>query len=145
LAAYLAGLGWLATLFTTALALWDGGHRVRIEAGTRGIRVVLSHDGQHRPDRPHQLLGSALTAFAEPTSPAAPDHVIELGPGGGIVARLDAPGRIREPGVASGPVAYLPTAWAPAMPSGPPNAGPDRSRFTTAFSVRVARTHVLRC
>lgn len=145
LAAYVAGLGWFAALFTATLALWDGGHSVRIESRTDGLRVVLGHDRLHGADRPHHLLASALAAWAGPTSDKASDHVIRFGPGAGIVAKIDSDGAPRQPtasAIVASPVVPVHEPACRAIPGF--RVEPGRP-FVVAVALRVARTHVIRC
>ncbi len=145
LVAYLSGLGWFATLLTASLGIWEGGHRVRIEMGPAGMRVVMAHDDEHAAVHPRRLSVPALAVFAKPACPATTDHVFEFGPSGGVMARVDATRTLPGSGTIRVALPMPATAWIPVMPVAPPFVAPDTVAHSLAASVRVARTHVLRC
>ena len=152
LVSYLGGMGWLMTLCTAAMAVVDGEHTVRIESRHRGFFVILGHDrrslqgGDPASAHAHDWLADVLTSMASDSLSAGGDHVIDLDRDPGLVAR---PGEasIRDSiarnasgvGVASVP-----------MPAVVPRNVPCRSLAPgidagLAPSVRVSRTHTLRC
>jgi hypothetical protein len=68
----------LAPLLTVALAETDPNHRVTLRRGAGILQVVLRHDCPVPGAHHHGLIARALTALAQPASPAQPDHVIQF-------------------------------------------------------------------
>lgn len=68
-------VGISATAFAGSL---DSNHQVQLQAGERGLEVVLHHyhgcSGHH-----HGVIAQALTLFAQPATATNPDHVIQFG------------------------------------------------------------------
>lgn len=58
----------------------DPNHEVGVQAGERGVQLVLHHHhgciGHH-----HGVIARTLTLFAQPATPTNPDHVIQFGSG----------------------------------------------------------------
>ncbi|MEY4690479.1 MAG: hypothetical protein RIT19_804 [Verrucomicrobiota bacterium] len=148
LVSYLGGMGWLMTLCTAALAVVDGEHSVRIESRRQGFFVILGHDrsGRAHPAHSHEWLATLLTSMASDSLTAGDDHVIDLDRDPGLVSRPVGPSLrdsiprntvglglpwIPKSAVAPGASPCRPT------PHGVPAALPP--------SLRVSRTHVLRC
>ncbi len=84
----------LSPLLTATLAWIDGGHTISLVGEGESVRVVLGHvRGIERWSPPHHhcLIARALVAFAEPSTPRQPDHILHFG------GRLPSvPGRERE-------------------------------------------------
>jgi hypothetical protein len=66
------GLG-MAALFGSL----DRDHRVAVQAGTAGTRVVLHHERRCVAHH-HGVMARALTLFAAPSSTAEADHVLQF-------------------------------------------------------------------
>ena len=152
LVSYLGGMGWFMTLCTAALAVVDGEHSVRIESRDRGFFVILGHDRRSRqggsPEAAHvhDWLADVLTSMASDSLSAGGDHVIDLDRDPGLAAR---PGEasIRDSIARNATGAGV--ALAP-MPAVAPRTPPCRQaapgiQAALAPSLRVSRTHVLRC
>ena len=75
---------WMVSPVGPGLALLlgslDSDHRVGIEAGGGGVRVVLHHGQACAPHR-HGLVARALTSFAPPVTATEPDHVLQFSAG----------------------------------------------------------------
>jgi len=66
----------------------DPNHQLRVCAGPWGMNLVLHHGTNCVPHH-HGALARALTLFAEPASPTAPDHVIQFGTADGLSRKAD--------------------------------------------------------
>ena len=72
----------LTPLLTATLAWIDGGHTIALVGEGDSVRVVLGHvQGIARwmPDHHHCWIARALVAFAEPSTPRQPDHILHFG------------------------------------------------------------------
>lgn len=74
---YLAACSPVGLGITAAFGALDRDHHVRICSGVNGPQVVLHH-GCNCTTHRHGIIARTLTAFAEATSPADPDHVIQF-------------------------------------------------------------------
>ncbi len=149
LVAYLGGMGWFMTLCTAALAVVDGEHSVRIESRQQGFFVILGHDrSAHHPDRvhSHEWIADLLTSLASDSLTPGGDHVIDLDRDPGLAAR-SGEASIRGSTLRTAAASVLTPAPMPAIA---PSTRPHREasigiESTLAPSLRVSRTHVLRC
>jgi hypothetical protein len=57
----------------------DPDHHVLFQAGERGTRLVLHHEGRCPEQHHHGTLARMLTSFARPASNSNPDHVLQFG------------------------------------------------------------------
>jgi hypothetical protein len=81
--------GWLGLLlyvgaFTPAgmgvvalLGAMDSDHQVRFQADAEGARLVMHHDARFVRHH-HGVVARMLTAFAVPSSPTDPDHILQF-------------------------------------------------------------------
>lgn len=147
--AYLGGMGWFMTLCTAALAVVDGDHSVRIESHRRGFFVILGHD--RCPPRPgqvhaHDWLARVLTSMSGDWITPGGDHVIDLDRDPGLAAR-PVEASMRDSIGRQGPAAVLTPVPIPAVAL---SSLPSRQVCADSVpvlcpSLRVVRTHVLRC
>ncbi len=68
----------LAPALTALLASMDRSHHIAIQQTAHGIQVVLRHDCLNSPAHRHGLAARVLTFFAQRTTPAQPDHVLQF-------------------------------------------------------------------
>jgi hypothetical protein len=148
LVSYLGGMGWLMTLCTAALAVVDGEHSVRIESRRQGFFVILGHDrsGRAHPAHSHEWLATLLTSMASDSLTAGGDHVIDLDRDPGLVSR-PAGASLRDSiprNTAGHGLLWIPM---PAVAPGASSCRPTPHGVPAALapSLRVSRTHVLRC
>jgi len=152
LVAYLGGMGWFMTLCTAALAVVDGEHSVRIESRPQGFFVILGHDrssqrpGSSDAHHSHDWIADLLTSMASESLTAGGDHVIDLDRNPGLAAR-SGEASVRGPGLRN--PAASESSPAP-LPSVAPARRPHRQasiavRSALCPSLRVGRTHVIRC
>jgi len=58
----------------------DQSHQLRIGSGPQASQLVLHHGGSCAGHH-HGLVARALTVFAKPTDPTAPDHILQFSSG----------------------------------------------------------------
>ncbi len=74
----LAALSPAGPAFTTLLAQFDRSHHIGVAADANGVRVVLRHDLHCLAAHHHGMIARTLTLFAQPTSHAQTDHVLQF-------------------------------------------------------------------
>ncbi len=149
LVSYLGGMGWFMTLCTAALAVVDGEHSVRIESREQGFLVILGHEHLSQGSgslHSHDWISAVLTTMAADSLTPGGDHVIDLDRDPGLVAR-SSEASLRDSiarnlnSVLSQPMAM------PNVASSSPTLRQASLGVQSALSpsLRVSRTHVLRC
>lgn len=120
---YLAAATPLAPALTALLAATDRDHHVAIQQTEHGLQVVLRHECSNLPSHQHGMVARVLTLFAQRTTPAQPDHVIQFG----------ATDTVRE----TSSIATEPESCSVAFDAFPASQAPPRvsrlNRFSAAF------------
>ena len=149
LVAYLGGMGWFMTLCTAALAVVDGEHSVRIEFRQQGFLVILGHEHLSQGSgsmHSHDWISAVLTMMAADSLTPGGDHVIDLDRDPGLADRSSEAslrGSIaRNLSAATFQPMTMPHVASSSLPLRQASLG---VQSVLSPSLRVSRTHVLRC